>query len=127
MTRSALQKMTKDSLVKMVIELQEEIEKLKDENKLAEEIDSLKSDIEILEDENKSIAEDLQEVERDLQEYEEKYPIDFAYNLRNAIDDVLNNVTRETLGKVKYELQACYDRLDLITSNSSIKVLPLVI
>lgn len=130
MNESQLKKMKKDDLIAMILELNSENEMLKDDSKMAEKIDELQGEIEDQKEIIIDLESDLESKDDEIEElenYKDKFSLDFAYELRNAIDDILNNVTRETLWITKRDLQVCYDRLDVLTGGLSVDVLPLVV
>lgn len=99
--KTELSKMKKDELVNYVLELQknDDIQKYDD---LKQDYDELLDDYSDLEFENGNLEIKINNIS----------DLDFMYNLRNSIDDLVYNVSRETMGQYLNNLKIELDNLN---------------
>lgn len=99
--KTELDKMKKDALIVYILEMQE--------NENIEKYDDLKYEYD-------DALDELSELENEYDALENKFnninDLDFMYNLRNSIDDLVYNVSRETVTQYTNNLKIELDKLN---------------
>ena len=99
--KTELSKMKKDALIAYILEIQE--------NENISKYDDLKYDYDDLLDELSELEDKYDELENKLDNIND---LDFMYDLRNSIDDLVYNVSRETITQYTNNLKIELDKLN---------------